>query len=160
MCPLPGEGKFLDENDIDGYLSKPVTREVILDVMRQLGEEINNILIADDERDFTQFLVRVLDLPTRRYHVTIAETRQELLELIQIRPDLLIIGFDLPRLELVALLQEVRSKAAFPQGPHILVITQNEDTARGNPVQGPVTIHMPDGMQPATFVQIIQDVID
>lgn len=159
VCSLPGEGNFLEDYDIDGYLSKPITREILLDVMRQLGEDINSILIADDERDFIQFLVRVLDLPIRRYHVTIAESRRELIELINIQPDLVIIGLDMPKPELIDLLQQIRTRVANPNELRIIIITQNEDTARGNPIQGPITIHMPEGLQPSRFVDIIQQVI-
>ncbi len=160
VSSLPGEGKILEDLAIDGYLSKPVTREIILDVLRQLGADINNILVADDDRDFIQFMVRLLDLPVRRYHVTTAETRDELLELMNVRPDLVILGLNLPKSELTRLLQDLRSRAANPEELRVIIIAQNEDTVLGNPIQGPITIYMQRGMQPSTFVQIIQEIID
>lgn len=160
MCSLPGEGKLIEDLGVDDYLIKPVTREIILDIVHQFGEDINKILIADDDRDFAQLFSRVLDLPSRHYLITQAETRSELLDLMNLQPDLVIISLRLSKWELGRLVQDIRMKADKPDELRIIIIEQGENAVWGNPISGPITIHVQGGMHPGTFVQVIQEIMD
>ncbi len=56
VCPLPGQSQRLRLAGVKGYLTKPVTRQDLLDTLRAYGGEIETVLVIDDDEDVLRLL--------------------------------------------------------------------------------------------------------
>jgi signal transduction histidine kinase/DNA-binding response OmpR family regulator len=109
----------------DGYLIKPVSREMLWNVLRRFGEAVDTVLIVDDDRDFVSLLTRMLDDPVRRYLTMSASSGQEALHLLDSRkPDLICLDIGLPDMDGLELLKRLRGHPRWCHTPVVLVSGQ------------------------------------
>jgi len=81
------------------YLVKPVTREVLLATLEDLGEGVKNVLL-DDEREVLQLFSRMLSSTQHSYHVLRAKNGQQALSLLrQRRPDVMLLDLIMPGMD-------------------------------------------------------------
>ncbi|HRW08570.1 MAG TPA: response regulator, partial [Caldilineaceae bacterium] len=159
-CPLPGEEPLRQRLAVDGYLIKPVLRQSLWDVLRQLGERIEHILIVDDNRDFVRLLRQLLKDPVRCYQVTSAHSGQEALAMLrQHRPDLILLDLVLPDLHGHQILEQLRANPAWREIPTVIVSAQDE-LDNLEPLPGSLFVAKTDGILPGQLVQWIQQVLD
>ncbi|MCB0182671.1 MAG: response regulator [Caldilineaceae bacterium] len=159
-CPLPGEEPLRQRLAVDGYLIKPVLRQSLWDVLRQLGERIEHILIVDDNRDFVRLLRQLLKDPVRCYQVTSAHSGQEALAMLrQHRPDLILLDLVLPDLHGHQILEQLRANPAWREIPTVIVSAQDE-LDNLEPLPGSLFVAKTNGILPGQLVQWIQQVLD
>ncbi len=159
-CSLPGEETLRRHLAVEGYLIKPISRESLWDVLRQLGEAIDQVLLVDDDRDFVRLMTRMLDNPVRRYQVITASSGQEALALLgHTRPDLILLDLMLPDIDGYQLIGHLRARLNGRHVPIVVVSAQDEGN-RSEIVAGTVLLTVPDGLVPAEIVQWVQNALD
>ncbi len=159
-CPLPGEEPLRQRLAVDGYLVKPVTQQSLADVLRQFGEGIDSVLVVDDDRDFVQLLVRLLDNPLRRYQVTSAYSGEEGLERMrQQQPDLVLLDLALPGLDGLQVIERIRGTPAWRHIP-IVVVSAQEEIDNLETLAGAMLIARAEGLRPGEVVQWVQKALD
>ncbi len=158
--PLPGEEPLRQQLAVDGYLIKPVSRESLLDVLRQFGEKMDKVLIIDDDRDFVRLMGRLLDSPVRRYQVIGAYSGHEGLEMIQYhQPDLVILDMVLPDTSGAQVIERIRSNPAQRHLPIIVVSARDEiDTIGALP--GVMLATKGSGVLPGEVVRWVQHALE
>jgi signal transduction histidine kinase/DNA-binding response OmpR family regulator len=159
-CALPGEEGLRRQLAVAGYLIKPVSRQSLWDVLRQLGENIDKVLIIDDDRDFVRLLTRMLDNPVRRYQVISAYSGYEGLALIEhTHPDLVLLDLVLPDMDGYQFVEHLRTSIKGQRVP--IVIVSAQDTGdRPEALAGTMLIAKSDGLMPAEIVRWIQSALD
>ncbi|MHB0856783.1 MAG: ATP-binding response regulator [Anaerolineae bacterium] len=160
FCPLPGEEALRKRLHVDGYLTKPVSRESLWDMLRQFGDGVDRVLVIDDDRDFVRLLGRLLDNPVRRYQVSAAHTAREGLEMLRRRtPDLLLLDMVLPDLSGDEVVRRVRATPAWGKLP-IVVISAQDEIDNAKELAGDVTITKAEGLMPAEVILWVQSLLD
>ena len=159
-CPLPGEELLRRQLAVNGYLLKPVSRQSLWDILRQFEDNADKVLLIDDDRDFVRLMSRMLDNPLRRYQVISAYSGQEGLALFRHhQPDLILLDLDLPDLNGIEVLQQIR---AMPTGQHvpIIVVSAQDGIDTLKALTGPVFVAKADGLMPGEVIQWIQKTLD
>lgn len=160
-CPLPGEEVLRQQLMVDGYLVKPISRQALSDMFRQLGKDIDKVLIIDDDQDFTLLICRMLeDNPIRSYQVIEAYSAREGLDMLERhRPDVVLLDLRLPDIQGERLVEMIRSKSRSRYIP-IVVVSAQDELDQQTVLQQPVVISRPNGVLPSELVHWVQTVID
>jgi CheY-like chemotaxis protein/nitrogen-specific signal transduction histidine kinase len=151
-CPLSHE-PARQHLAVEAYLTKPISRQNLWDVLRQLDEGVNKLLIIEDDNDFVQLLDRMLATSVRPYQVVNAYNAQEGLTLMRHhQPDAILLDLQLPDKNGREVIEEIR---ATPGGEHlpIIVVSGQDEMATDGALHGPVTMTKAEGW---TFSEIIQ----
>ncbi len=145
VCSLPEEDEAARHMGVVRYLVKPITREALLAALAELGPDVHNILLVDDEPEILRLFTRVLSSSERGYHVWRANDGQRGLDLLrQRRPDAVLLDLILPGLDGYRVLRE---KNADPELRDIPVIIISSRDPGGQPiVSNQVTITRPGGL--------------
>ena len=160
-CPLPGEELLRRRLAVEGYLIKPVMRRALWDMLRQFGEDVDQVLVIDDDQDFTLLMSRMLeDSPVRRYRVLSAYGGQEGLEMMRKhRPDLVLLDLGLPDIHGFQVVEHIRSD---PTGKHtpIVIVSAWDELDSHKALMGSMTIAKADGLSPGEVVRWVQGVVN
>ena len=115
----------------DSYLSKPIDRERLLELLDRLtgNRATTRVLLVDDE-EVTRYLVRQL-LPRGVYDLREARTGTEGLEhLFNEQPDILLLDLEMPGMTGFELLERISEEASLEAVPAIVltsaILTQDE----------------------------------
>ena len=159
-CPLPREGVLTDQPHADGYLVKPVSRRSLWDLLRQLGEDVERILVIDDDRDFVRLMARMLESPVRSYEVATAFSAGEGLEMLRRElPHLVFLDLTLPDMDGLKVIEHIRADPLWRHLPVVIVSAKDEfDAASALP--GTMLITRASGLLPKEIVQWTQQVLD
>jgi CheY-like chemotaxis protein len=116
------------------YLIKPVTRDVLLSTLDDLGTPVKSVLIVDDEPDALQLFARMLSSSVPNYRILRAENGQRALQLLRDRqPDLMLLDLIMPGMDGFEVLHAKRQNAAIRDIP-VVVISSRDPT--GEPIVG------------------------
>ncbi len=138
---------------VEAYLTKPISRQNLWDVLRQLDEGVNKLLIIEDDNDFVQLLDRMLATSVRPYQVINAYNAQEGLTLMRHhQPDAILLDLQLPDKNGREVIEEIRATPEGEQLPVIVVSGQDEMTT-DDALHGAVTMTKAEGW---TFSEIVQ----
>jgi signal transduction histidine kinase/CheY-like chemotaxis protein len=161
VAPLHGEELLRQHLAVDGYLVKPISRQVVWDLMRRFGGSVDNVLIVDDDHDFVRLLGRMLEeSPVRRYQVSGAYGGQQaLLQMRQHQPDIVLLDLGLPDLDGRHVIKRIRSNLAWQHIP-IVIVSAQEEVDRRESLSGAVTVVKAEGLMPGEVVRWVQAVID
>ena len=160
-CPLPGEEVLRQRLAVDGYLIKPVSRQNLWDVLRQLGEHVDRVLVIDDDRDFVLLMSRLLeDSPVRRYQVFGAYSGHEGLDMMNhCQPDLVLLDLVLPDIDGSEIVERMRTSPEWQHTP-IVVVSAQDETEDHKALRGTMMVAKADGLMPGEVVQWVQEVMD
>ncbi len=159
-CPLPGEEPLRQRLVVDGYLVKPVTRQSLLNILRQFGENVDNVLVISNDREFARLSSCLLTSPIRGYQVVIANNAQEGLALMQDRPpEVILIDLALEDVHGFELIERIRSRPKWKKIPVVVVSAQDEIDSLKNST-GTMLITIVDGFMPVEVVQWAQKALD
>ncbi len=160
ICPLPGEERLRRKLAADGYLIKPINRQNLWDMLRQFGEHVDQLLIIDDDRDFVQLMIRMLDQPLRRYQITEAHDGYTGLTMLDVvRPDLIFLDLELPDLHGSEVLHRIRER---PDGQNIpvVVISATDDLDSTVNVQGQIRLIHAGGWRSGDLIHLVQAMLE
>jgi CheY-like chemotaxis protein len=129
---MPGEEDAAQALGVVRYLVKPVTRHTLLSALKDLGEQVQQVLIVDDEPEVVQLFSRMLASSERAYRILRARSGRRALHLLRERkPDALILDLLMPGLDGFRLLQIKNRDPSISDIP--VVITSSRDPA-GQPI--------------------------
>lgn len=125
-CWLPAEEETSQHMGVVRYLVKPITRENLLGALADLGPDICNILLVDDEPEILRLFSRVLSASERGYHVWRANDGQRALDLLrERRPDAVLLDLMLPGLDGFQVLREKNADPALRGIPVIIISSRD-----------------------------------
>jgi CheY-like chemotaxis protein len=152
-CPLPGEEPLRRRLAVDGYLIKPVARQILWDVVRGFGESIEQILIVDDNHDFVRLLRQMLANPLRPYQIESAYSGEEALAHLRLSPpDLLLLDLGLPDLNGAQLVEIMRGHPVWRSIPIVVVSAQDELDGL-EVLHGALTVTKAGGLLPGDLIR-------
>ena len=156
-CWVPGEDEAARRLGVVRYLVKPVTREVLLSALDALGDNVQNVLVADDEPEVLQLITRMLSSAPGKYSIMCAKNGRRALGLLQQRrPDVLLLDLVMPGMDGYQVLEE---KSRDPSIREIPVIVFSAKDAMGELlVSDTLTVTRSGGLSMREFVACIQAV--
>lgn len=111
-----------EELRVDAYLTKPIRREQVKEVLRHFGSGLHQILVIDDNADMVRLLARMIQSLGRRYRVWQATSGREALALLAERqPDLIILDLLMPEVDGYAVLRAMRESNRLRAVPVVVI---------------------------------------
>jgi signal transduction histidine kinase/CheY-like chemotaxis protein len=156
-CWVPGEEETVTRLGVVHYLVKPITREVLLARLQELGDDVKNVLLVDDQPEALQLFARMLASARRGYRVLRAENGQRALNLLrQRRPDVMLLDLIMPGMDGFQVLREKRQDPAISDIP-VLIISSRDPS--GEPiVSNMLSVARGDGLSVRDLLDCIQAV--
>jgi signal transduction histidine kinase/CheY-like chemotaxis protein len=156
-CWVPGEEETVTRLGVVHYLVKPITREVLLARLQELGGDVKNVLLVDDQPEALQLFARMLASARRGYRVLRAENGQRALNLLrQRRPDVMLLDLIMPGMDGFQVLQEKRQDPTISDIP-VLIISSRDPS--GEPiVSNMLNVTRGDGLSVRDLLDCIQAV--
>ncbi|MBM3190588.1 MAG: response regulator, partial [Chloroflexi bacterium] len=120
-CSIPSQRWLSGLVPVEGCLTKPFSRQELLDHVRDL-QGIQDVLVVDDDRGFVQLVARYLESMNGAYRVRWAYEGQEALAQIrQEAPDLILLDLIMPVMDGLQFLEAMRSDPSLADIPVIIV---------------------------------------
>lgn len=109
------------------FLTKPVARDVLGDLLRSLGRHIETVLVVDDDEDTLRLFGHYLrDDPSRPYRVLTARNGREALGIMgKGLPDLLLVDIAMPVMDGYALLRHMEADPRLAAVPVVVISGQD-----------------------------------
>lgn len=112
-CSVPSQTWLTSGTGVWDCLTKPVTRDQLMGVLRELGP-VKDVLIADDDRGFTQMVSRFLQAADEDYRVRAAyDGAEALAEARAERPDVILLDLMMPNMDGFQFLEALRADPAL-----------------------------------------------
>jgi signal transduction histidine kinase/CheY-like chemotaxis protein len=125
MCPLVGQHQLKQALGVMDYLVKPVTREVLVDLLGRLDENVRRVLVVDDDPQMVRLLSRMIETAEREYEVMCAYNGQEgLRQMRSRRPDLVLLDLIMPEMDGYDVLTQIREDAELRDIPVAVITAQ------------------------------------
>jgi CheY-like chemotaxis protein len=157
VCRVPGEDEVAKRLGVVHYLLKPITYDTLLSVLADLGEEVTNVLLVDDDPEVLQLFTRMIYSAGRGYNVLQAKNGQRALSLLhRRRPDVMLLDLIMPGMDGFRVLQE---KSQDPSIRDIPVVIISASDPSGHPiVSDTLTVTRGGGLSVRDFLTCIQAV--
>jgi signal transduction histidine kinase/CheY-like chemotaxis protein len=125
-CWVPGEDEVVGHLGVTGYLVKPVTREVLLSTLEELGEEVRTILLVDDDQEVLRLFTRMISSAGRDYCILLASSGQRALTLMRERqPDVVLLDLLMPGMDGFQVLLEKNEDPYIRELPVVVVSSRD-----------------------------------
>lgn len=125
-CWVPGENEIAGRLGVAKYIVKPVTKERLLSVLKNLGREVKQILIVDDSQEILQLFSRVLSSADQKYRVIRADNGHRALEILRERkPDVMLLDLIMPEMDGFQVLEEKIKDPSIKDIPVIIVTSRD-----------------------------------
>jgi len=122
IYPLRTRETIAETLSATAYLTKPVSREQLLRVVRRLPRPIHNLVVVEDDAEMRCLLARMLRSLSRRYVVEEAPDGATGLRLIrQSRPDAVLLDLLMPDTDGYAVLRTLRDDESLRQIPVVVI---------------------------------------
>jgi CheY-like chemotaxis protein len=132
MCWVPGLDAAARQLGVVCYLVKPVSREMLLSTLEEMGEGVKSVLLVDDESEVLQLFARMLTSAERDYRILQATSGHRALNLLRERqPDVMLLDLTMPGVDGFQVLQEKSKDASIREIP-VVVISATDPT--GEPI--------------------------
>jgi CheY-like chemotaxis protein len=130
-CPLRSGSTISRNLGVVQYLSKPISRQQVRDVLHRLGRSVRDVLIVDDDPEMVRLLARMVQSGRRtrdRYGVrTNTDGREALRAMRERRPDLVLLDLLMPGIDGYGILNEMRVDERLRDVPVVLVTAKGID---------------------------------
>ena len=157
ICWIPGEDEAAKRLGVVRYLVKPITREVLLSTLADLGNGTQSVLLVDDNPEALQLFARMLSSTECGYRVLRAKSGRQALGLLrERRPDVMLLDLIMPGVDGFQVLREKSQDPAIREIP-VVVISSRDPT--GEPiVSDRLTITRGGGLSVPELLTCIQNV--
>lgn len=131
-CWVPGEEETAKRLGVVNYLVKPVTGDDLIKALKEIGENIENVLLVDDEQELLRLFSRMLSAARPAYHVLRATNGPRALALLrQRKPQAMVLDLIMPGMDGF---QVIREKSQDPTIRDIPVIVISSMDPTGEPI--------------------------
>jgi signal transduction histidine kinase/CheY-like chemotaxis protein len=133
-CWVPGSEDAARQLGVLRYMVKPVTREMLLSTLKELGKqrEVKTVLLVEDNPDTLQLFMRILSSGDEVYQVIRAMTGQQALAMLrERRPDVMLLDLVLPGMNGF---QVIKEKSLDPAIRDIPVVVVSSLDPTGSPI--------------------------
>jgi CheY-like chemotaxis protein len=131
-CWVPGADDAARRLGVVHYLVKPITREVLLSTLTDLGEGVKSVLLVDDQPEVLQMFTRMLSSAHDGFRVLRAEDGRRALSLLRQRqPQVMLLDLIMPGMDGFQVLQE---KSQDPRIRDIPVVIVSSRDPSGEPI--------------------------
>jgi len=121
VCSLPGPMDAADELGVAGYLTKPISREVLLGTLSRLPLRGNTVLVVDDEPDAQQLFWRMLAAEPG-YRVLTASNGREAMDILhREQPAVVLMDLVMPEMDGFRLLEARSQDPALRDIPFVVI---------------------------------------
>lgn len=128
-CCVPDRGEQVVESGASRYLTKPITRNDLHQVLNDLGECVTSVLVVDDDPDVRRLLVRMLQSLDHRLEIATASNGEEALDkMSRNRPDLLLLDIIMPQLDGWGTLRAMKLREQTKAVPTYFISAQDTET--------------------------------
>ena len=125
-CRVPGEIAATRRLGVVHYLTKPIPRETLLSTLAALGDDVTDVLVADDEPEALQLFARMLASAARPYRVLRASNGRQALELLrERRPHALLLDLIMPEMDGFQVLSEKRRDPLIRDIPTVVISSRD-----------------------------------
>jgi signal transduction histidine kinase/CheY-like chemotaxis protein len=125
-CWIPGNQDYAEKLGVSRYLVKPVSREVLISELDNLGIPIRDILVVDDNPEALQLFGRILQSAGHNYRIMRAMNGRQALDLLRShKPDVMILDLLLPEFSGFDVLKEKLIDPAI-LGIPVLVVSSRD----------------------------------
>ncbi|MBN1875221.1 MAG: response regulator [Anaerolineae bacterium] len=125
-CWVPGEDETAQRLGVVRYLTKPITRKMLLSTLAMLEPEVHSVLLADDDPEVLQLFVRMLTSAERGYRVWQATDGTHALDLMRARqPDVVLLDLVMPGMDGFQVLQEKHQDPAIQAIPVVMISSRD-----------------------------------
>ncbi len=132
MCWVPGVDEVARQLGVVRYLVKPITREMLLSTLEEMGDGVKSVLLVDDDPEVLQLFARMLTSVKRDYCILQATSGQRALNLLRERqPDVMLLDLIMPRVDGFQVLRE-KSKDVSIRDIPVVIISATDP--RGEPI--------------------------
>jgi len=159
-CSLPSQAWLADDLAVVGSLSKPIMADDLAGTLDKLGS-VDDILLIDDDRGFTQLVERMLQARGNRCRLRRAYDGAEGLLVMQAQPpDLVLLDLMMPVKDGFQVLAEMKQTVELADIPVVLLTATSfaEDALEQRASR--LVISRPDGLQPGEVLACLQRVIE
>ncbi len=145
QIPMPDRHQLAEAMGANDLLTKPISKEQLIQAVQQVKHPIRRVLIADDDPDFVTMIHRML-VPIFSSDVFIeAYNGQEALDLIiQQRPELILLDMKMPILDGRDVLAQIHTDKIEPP-PYAIIISGEVGTQTMDQLHGDIAISRGNG---------------
>jgi signal transduction histidine kinase/CheY-like chemotaxis protein len=154
-CWVTGESSSSYAPGVTRHLVKPVTSELLLSTLADLGTEIETVLLVDDDREFLRLFTRMLGSAPTPYRVLQTTSGERALTLLrERRPDVMLLDLMMPKMDGFQVLEQ---KQQDPQIADIPVIVISAQDPNGQPIVSHyLTVSYQEGFSAPNLLACIQ----
>jgi signal transduction histidine kinase/CheY-like chemotaxis protein len=122
LVVMPGEHGRAAQLGVIRYLTKPISREKIGQLLRELGRKRRTILVVDDNPDMVRLLDHLIRSFGRRYQVLQATSGEEALQIMSEQvPDVVLLDLIMPGMSGIAVLTAMRARETLREVPVVAI---------------------------------------
>ena len=158
-CSLPSQAWVADNLRVAACLIKPITSELLLQVVRRY-DAAARFLVVDDDRGFCRLVERMLQASEGDYTVRRAyDGESGLAALREQPPDLLLLDLIMPDVDGFTILAAMREDAALAGIPVIVLTATSLAEDALSQCRGEMVIRRPEGLRPAEVLRCLEAVV-
>ena len=132
VCSIPGVEQANSALGVEGYLVKPISREMLLEALEKIDHPIETILLVDDEPDARQLFRRMLSSFPQTYRVLRASDGKQALEILRSQPvDVILLDLIMPNMDGFQFLAIKNQEEELRKVPVILISARDP---QGHPI--------------------------
>ncbi len=125
-CWVPTIQNHAAQLEVFRYLIKPVDRETLLATLQEVGQDVSNVLLVDDNLEVIKLFGRILTSGEKKYRILRATNGPQALEMLRSRkPDVMVLDLIMPEMSGFQVLEEKGRDPSIRDIP-VLVITSRD----------------------------------
>lgn len=160
LCSIPSQSWVTLAMGVRGCLTKPLTREKLLECLSGF-EGARDVLVIDDDRGFVQLVVRYLASTNGAYTVRWAYEGEEALAQIRgKRPDLLLLDLVMPGMDGFELLDVLRSDQTLRNIPVLIVTATDYGADMLSQQEGLISVARRQGFSATEVIKYLRAMLD
>ncbi len=161
-CPLPDPALLEARLGVDHYLTKPVTRERLLELLDGYGPAVRRVLVVDDDKQMAQLLARIVRSAPGGYDVQVACGGEEgWARMQEWPPDLVLLDLVMAGLDGLGVLALMRADERLRHA-HVAMVTAHDlpDVESRLPTRRTVEVEAPERPTVTEVLRYLQAILD